>query len=159
MLYQNENAGFEGDGAMSRDLGSVVVEAVPEKDPGDGSDIFRVRFPGGAVGRLTAEQFERAFIPISWSAGDNLAKHALAGVDRFMSSQLIAKKEVRTMGDNTTVMRVELKNGTVFVEYSTSHGVDDYDIEKGKVVCMKRVEGHIWRGLSFMLLMAANTDF
>lgn len=51
---------------------------------------------------------------------------------------------VMTMFEKTTIVVAKLPNGFVIVESSSCVSPENYDVNMGKEICMKRIENKIW---------------
>ena len=73
-----------------------------------------------------------------------------------MVDDFIAHTEVQTLGDNTTVVRAVLRNGFEIVESSSCVSKENYSVDLGTQICMKKIKDKIWFLLGFLLQTAVH---
>lgn len=74
-------------------------------------------------------------------------------LDRFIRSY-----DTYQMGDTTTVVLAQLRNGLQMVESSACLNDDDYDQDIGEKNCIKKIKDRIRFGLAFTLACANNKE-
>lgn len=52
--------------------------------------------------------------------------------------------EVQTIGDKTTLVKLETKEGAVIIETSSCVDKDNYDIAVGEELCLKKIKDKLW---------------
>ena len=71
-----------------------------------------------------------------------------------MVEDFIATKRVEQLGVKTTLVAVELKNGFEIIETSSCVDADNFDMNIGEEICMKKIKDKIWTFLGFLLQSA-----
>lgn len=105
---------------------------------------YKVRYADGYESWSPKEVFEKAYMEV----GENNTI-TQKNVDDF-----IAKTEVITMGEKTTVVRATLVNGFELVESSACVSKDNYDESIGAEICKGRIKDKVWGYLRFLLQTA-----
>lgn len=116
---------------------------IPEGENPD-SEGYLVRYPDGYISWSPKEQFEEAYL-LAAANTDGVS------ISEEMVESFISEKQVTTLGDKTTMVRVETVTG--FVIYKTSSCVDpkNYDEKIGADICMEKIKGELWHCLGFVL--------
>ena len=73
-----------------------------------------------------------------------------------MVDDFIAHTEVQTLGDKTTVVRAVLRNGFEIVESSSCVSKENYSVDLGTQICLKKIKDKIWFLLGFLLQTAVH---
>ncbi len=105
---------------------------------------YKVRYADGYESWSPKEVFEKAYMEV----GENNTI-TQKNVDDF-----IVSKEVKTMGEKTTVVRAILANGFEIVESSSCVDKKNYSKEMGAEICMERIKNKVWSLLGFLLQTA-----
>lgn len=131
---------------MDKYIGCKMVEAEAAEKEINGvlEPGYKVKYEDGYESWSPKEVFERAYMKI----GDNVTI-TKKNVDDF-----IAKTEVITMGEKTTVVKATLVNGFELVESSACVSKDNYDESIGAEICMGRIKDKVWGYLGFLLQTA-----
>lgn len=136
---------------MLRYIGTKLIEAIPMQK--DGKDGYKVVYPDGYISWSPADVFERAYLPLSINTRLNTDKPSIG---QEMVDDFIAHTEVQTLGDKTTVVRAVLRNGFEIVESSSCVSKENYSVDLGTQICMKKIKDRIWFLLGFLLQTAVH---
>ena len=136
---------------MLRYIGTKLIEAIPMQK--DGKDGYKVVYPDGYISWSPADVFERAYLPLSINTRLNTDKPSIG---QEMVDDFIAHTEVKTLGDKTTVVRAVLRNGFEIVESSSCVSKENYSVDLGTQICMKKIKDKIWFLLGFLLQTAVH---
>ena len=136
---------------MVRYIGTKLIEAIPAQK--DGEDGYKVVYPDGYISWSPTDVFERAYLPLSINTHLNTDKPSIG---QEMVDDFIAHTEVQTLGDKTTVVRAVLRNGFEIVESSSCVSKENYSVDLGTQICMKKIKDKIWFLLGFLLQTAVH---
>ena len=112
---------------------------------------YRVRYADGYESWSPKHVFEAAYMPLSFN--ENLRSDK-PSISAEMVEAFIADVEVQTLGTKTTLVRAILRNGFEIVEASSCVSEENYDVEIGCEVCMKKIRDKVWMLLGFLLQTA-----
>lgn len=136
---------------MKNYMGIKMIEAEPKEM--SGRDGYRVRYPDGYESWSPADVFEKAYMEI---IPNGKLKTDTPSISQSMVDNFIARTEVQTLGEKTTVVRAVLKNGFELVESSSCVSAENYDEAMGAEICMKKIKNKVWMLLGFLLQTAVN---
>lgn len=136
---------------MVRYIGTKLIEAIPAQK--DGEDGYKVVYPDGYNSWSPADVFERAYLPLSLNTRLNTDKPSIG---QEMVDDFIAHTEVQTLGDKTTVVRAVLRNGFEIVESSSCVSKENYSVDLGTQICLKKIKDKVWFLLGFLLQTAVH---
>lgn len=136
---------------MVRYIGTKLIEAIPAQK--DGEDGYKVVYSDGYTSWSPADVFERAYLPLSINTRLNTDKPSIS---QEMVDDFIAHTEVQTLGDKTTVVRAVLRNGFEIVESSSCVSKENYSVDLGTQICMKKIKDKVWFLLGFLLQTAVH---
>ena len=136
---------------MVRYIGTKLIEAIPAQK--DGEDGYKVVYPDGYNSWSPADVFERAYLPLSLNTSLNTDKPSIG---QEMVDDFIAHTEVQTLGDKTTVVRAVLRNGFEIVESSSCVSKENYSVDLGTQICLKKIKDKVWFLLGFLLQTAVH---
>lgn len=136
---------------MVRYIGTKLIEAIPAQK--DGEDGYKVVYPDGYISWSPTDVFERAYLPLSINTRLNTDKPSIG---QEMVDDFIAHTEVQTLGDKTTVVRAVLRNGFEIVESSSCVSKENYSVDLGTQICMKKIKDKVWFLLGFLLQTAVH---
>lgn len=125
-------------------IGVKMVQAVPMDK--DGEQGYKVVYPDGYESWSPREQFERAYISL-----EDPTKITEGDVDNFYGSR---PKEVMTMGTTTTVVNATDRTGFEYTASSACVDPENYDIDFGEELALKKIQSKIWAHLGFVLSWA-----
>ena len=148
-------------------IGTKLVEAMPTtrgdynhyrgwtipQDENPNDEGYVLQYPDGYVSWSPKEIFEKAYLPMEVNAELKTDKPSIS---QKMVQDFIASAETIIMGDKTTVVRAVLRNGFEIVESSSCVSKENYDVELGKKICMKKIEDKVWMLLGFLLQTAVS---
>ena len=132
---------------MVRYIGTKLIEAIPAQK--DGEDGYKVVYPDGYTSWSPADVFERASINTCLNTDK-------PSIGQEMVDDFIAHTEVQTLGDKTTVVRAVLRNGFEIVESSSCVSKENYSVDLGTQICLKKIKDKIWFLLGFLLQTAVH---
>lgn len=75
-------------------------------------------------------------------------------ISQGMVDNFIKETVISTIGDKTTLVRVVLVNGFEIIESSACVDKDNYSVEIGAEVCLKKIKDKVWMLLGFLLQTA-----
>lgn len=125
---------------------TVLERVIAFKGPLD-SPGYLVSYEDGYASWSPKEAFEKAYR--QFRSDKNTVTQA--DVDGF-----IAKIEVSTIKDNTTLVVVTLINGFIITESSACVDPANYDEKYGTEICMEKIKDKIWFLLGFLLQCGMN---
>ena len=103
---------------------------------------FLVKYEDGYESWSPATVFEKAYLKF----GNNKNTVTQEDVDNF-----IAKAEVFSVGEKTTLVVATLANGFVITESSSCVDAKNYDENMGAGICMDKIKDKVWFLLGFLL--------
>lgn len=121
-------------------LGVKIVEAwVQEKDDKPG---YAVKYEDGYISWSPKDVFEKFYYPM----GVDSSKVSNEMVNDFISGTM-----AEPLDSKTVFMKAKLISG--FTQYETSSCVDpeNFDMRKGKEICLNRIKNRIWELLGFVV--------
>lgn len=130
-----------------------MIEAEPCVHENDRREGYRIRYADGYESWSPKDVFEKAYLPI---INNDTLKSDMPSVSQQMVDEFIAKIEVFTMGDKTTVVRAVLRNGFEMVESSACVSVENYDEKMGAQICLEKIKDKVWFLLGFLLQTAVH---
>jgi hypothetical protein len=138
---------------MKKYIGTKMIEAEPCVHENDRREGYRIRYADGYESWSPKDVFEKAYLPI---INNDTLKSDMPSVSQQMVDEFIAKIEVFTMGDKTTVVRAVLRNGFEMVESSACVSVENYDEKMGAQICLEKIKDKVWFLLGFLLQTAVH---
>lgn len=146
---------------MKKYVGTKLIEAEPMKlgdynkfkgwtipaNENPEREGYKVKYSDDYISWSPKEVFEKAYLKLE-SDKNTVTQQ---DVDNF-----IAAKEVTTVGEKTTIVKVTLKNGFELVEASSCVDKVNYDEKYGAKICMEKIKDKIWFLLGFLLQTALN---
>ena len=136
-----------------RAFGQVYTTERPELRPGEYEDGYMVRYPDGYESWSPKDVFEKAYLKMTVNPHLKTDKPSIS---QEMVDDFIVAREVTTMGDKCTVVRVVLRNGFEIVESSACVSAENYDEKLGADICMEKIKDKVWFLLGFLLQTAVN---
>lgn len=145
---------------MDKYIGFKLVEAEPQiqlvaaqangNDFNKGKDGYKIVYQDGYESWTPKEVFESSYMKVI----PNLRLKTNVSISQEMVDSFIKTKEVSTIGNKTTLVRVTLVNGFEIIETSACVDPDNYSEEIGGEVCLKKIKDKIWMLLGFLLQTA-----
>lgn len=126
-------------------IGCKQVSAVPEVS--NGEEGYAVKDRDGCTSWTPRAEFEDEYLPMG--EGSDGTKITEQMVKDFVTTVVTQK-----MGNKTTVVQAELRNGFIITESSSCVEAANYDEEVGRGICMARIESKVWELLGMLLQTA-----
>lgn len=138
---------------MAYYIGVKQVQASPCERNGEAG--YEVTYPDGYKSWSPKEAFEKAYLlmeTLAWSP-ENDPTYGTK-VTQVMVDEFIKNVSVQTVGEKTTVVKVELLNGFEIVESSSCVEKANYSEDVGAGICSGKIKDKIWYLLGFTLQWA-----
>ena len=153
---------------MKTYIGTKIIEAAPAIRMGgkvyDANELiprsmelveegYKVRYQDGYESFSPKDVFERFYLELTVNPELRTKKPSIS---QKMVDDFIVAKEVSTLGDKVTVVRVTLRNGFELVESSACVSPENYDEKLGAEICMEKIKDKVWFLLGFLLQTGVN---
>lgn len=142
---------------MDKYIGFKLIQA----EPMNHMDFYKEQFPHSIGGAQDAEGYKVVYPDgyTSWSPKEVFeAAYMKIGENCTITQEnvesFIAKTEISTMGDKTTVVQATLVNGFIIVESSSCMDPENYNESIGAEICVQKIVDKVWNLLGFLLQTA-----
>ncbi len=130
---------------LLRYIGCKDIQAEPETR--NGQEGYKVVYRDGYTSWSPKAEFEAAYLPMgSGSDGTKITEQ--------MVKDFVIEVVTQKMGDKTTVVQAELRNGFIITESSSCVEPANYDKEVGRKICVDRIHSKVWELLGMLLQTA-----
>lgn len=135
---------------MENYIGIKLIKAEPCIHKITGEEGYRVIYSDAYESWSPKEVFEKAYLKVA----PNPSLKSNISISQEMVDKFVKHKEITTVGDKTTLVRVTLVNGFEIVEASACVDKQNYDEKIGAEICLEKIKDKIWYLLGFLLQTA-----
>ena len=149
---------------MKNFIGTKLIQAKPmnlgdynkfkgwdiPKNENPNTEGYMVKYSDDYISWSPKEVFEKAYLEVN----PNPYLSSGVSISQQMVDDFIKEIHVDTIGEKTTLVRVELVNGFELTESSSCVDKVNYDEKIGAECCLNKIKDKIWFLLGFLLQTA-----